>query len=344
MLGLCLLFLGFCLFSLGFGLLGLGFCLLHLHFPVVFEGSLRRNAVPELVVEKHLLVGESGTLYNLKSLVHLSIRQQLGRSLARVLINLCQEAQPEHLHLTLRKRLSLEFRQFHKDEVQTVYHFVSELVVNQMIIVVVVLNIAHKDVVHEVQRIYWLQVGVEHSLVRLRHIGFRGVQQHALLERLGPRHLHLDDELAPFVVATAHIDDAVLLDLRPVGNLVGRPVFYALNTLVVVQRQQRVEQALHQMLVLAEYLLESQVGFRVQVFSFYHIVSSLSSSVPLRAFACKDSLYFRDRQTLARFFTGEVPSRRLRHERSGQAIAHYQCYSNQRHCYSHHLECHVLFC
>ena len=149
---------------------------------------------------------------------------------------------------------------------QAVNHLVCIFVMDKMVVVVVVIYILQQLRVHEVQRIHRLQVGVAHALLRLRHVGLRRVQQHATLERVRPCHLHLHDELALEAVLAAHVDNAVLLSLRPVGYLLGRPVLDALHKLAVLQRQQRVEQADDEVLVLPENLLEGQVGLRVQVF------------------------------------------------------------------------------
>ena len=49
------------------------------------------------------------------------------------------------------------------------------------------------------------------------------------------------------------------------GHALGRHVFNVLYLLTFRERQQGVEQAYHQMGMLTEYLLESQVGFRVMI-------------------------------------------------------------------------------
>ena len=51
---------------------------------------------------------------------------------------------------------------------------------------------------------------------QLLHIGLRGVEEHSVHEAVGPKHLHLDDELPLFLVYAANIDNAVahLWDFR----------------------------------------------------------------------------------------------------------------------------------
>ena len=128
---------------------------------------------------------------------------------------------------------------------------------------VVVIDIIQEPGIDEIQGIDGLKGRVVHTLLCLRHVGLRGIQQDALLERLRPRHLHLDDELTPVVVPAAYVNDAVLLGLRPVGNLLRRPILNTLYTLISPQWEQGVKQTDDEVLVLAEYLLESQVGLRV---------------------------------------------------------------------------------
>ena len=128
---------------------------------------------------------------------------------------------------------------------------------------VVVIDIIQEPGIDEIQGIDGLKGRVVHALLCLRHVGLRGIQQDALLERLRPRHLHLDDELTPVVDPAAYVNDAVLLGLRPVGNLLRRPILNTLYTLISPQWEQGVKQTDDEVLVLAEYLLESQVGLRV---------------------------------------------------------------------------------
>ena len=91
----------------------------------------------------------------------------------------------------------------------------------------------------------------------LSHVSFRVIKQHALLERFRLCHLHLDDELTFLVVAATDIDDTILFSLCAAGDLFGWPIFDALHMLIVLQRQQGVEQANDEVRMLAEYLLES---------------------------------------------------------------------------------------
>jgi hypothetical protein len=79
--------------------------------------------------------------------------------------------------------------------------------------------------------------------LQLLHISLRGVQEHPVHEAISPEHLHLDDELAFFLVHTARIND-VFAHLRRFWNQVTWETLQFLDLSVRLQRQQRVEKAL----------------------------------------------------------------------------------------------------
>ena len=146
---------------------------------------------------------------------------------------------------------------------QAVNHLIGILVVDEVEVVIVVVHVVHEILIDEVKRIDGLQEFVVITFLRLCHVGLGGIEQHALLERVRPSHLHLDDEFTLLVVLAAHIYNTVLFGLHPVGNFLGWPILDALHLLVFFQRQHGIEQTDDEVLVLAEYLLESQVGSRV---------------------------------------------------------------------------------
>jgi hypothetical protein len=78
---------------------------------------------------------------------------------------------------------------------------------------------------------------------QLLHISFRGVKENPVHEAIGPEHLHLDDELAFFLVHAARIND-VFAHLRRFWNQVTWETLQFLDLSVRLQRQQRVEKAL----------------------------------------------------------------------------------------------------
>ena len=87
--------------------------------------------------------------------------------------------------------------------------------------------------------------------------------------------------------------DAVLL-AGVLRHQLGRQILHALYPLALVQWQQGVEQAHHQVGVLAENLLEGQVSLRVQVFSFH--LDSLFNVAEAQAYlpicTCKGNTLF----------------------------------------------------
>ena len=97
-------------------------------------------------------------------------------------------------------------------------------------------------------------------------------------------------------LATAHIDDRVLL-ARILRHHLRLHILHVLYLLALVKGKQGVEEAHHQILVLAEHFLESEVGLRVKIFSILHIVS---------VFCCrKSNHYFRtDKEIGGKFACG----------------------------------------
>ena len=96
--------------------------------------------------------------------------------------------------------------------------------------------------------------------VKLAHKGLGSVKQHALLESFCPQHLHLDNKLTVLHVAASHIYYTVLAYIS-VGHKFGREILHTLDLLVVSQWQQSIKKTDEQVLMLAEYLFESKVGF-----------------------------------------------------------------------------------
>ena len=135
-------------------------------------------------------------------------------------------------------------------------------IMDEAVVVVEVLDVVLKHIVDKAQRIDGLEQVVFLAFLQLAHIGLGGVEEYALLESRRPLHLHLDNELPPVSGLATHVNDAVLAH-RVVGSQLGREIFYFRYLLFLAEREQGVEQADYQVGMLAEYLLECQVGFRV---------------------------------------------------------------------------------
>ena len=134
---------------------------------------------------------------------------------------------------------------------------------HQLVVVIITIGINVHRLVNEVQGIDRLKHLICLARLRLCHVCLRCVKKNTFLERFRPRHLHLYNELAFLVIVATDIDNAVLLHLCALGNFLCWPVFNAFHPLIILQGQEGIEQTDDEVLVLAEYLLESQVGFRV---------------------------------------------------------------------------------
>ena len=100
--------------------------------------------------------------------------------------------------------------------------------------------------------------------VKLAHKGLGSVKQHALLESFCPQHLHLDNKLTVLHVAASDIYYTVLAYIS-VGHKFGREILHTIYLLVVSQWQQSIKKTDEQILMFAEYLFESKVGFWVKI-------------------------------------------------------------------------------
>ncbi len=127
---------------------------------------------------------------------------------------------------------------------------------------VVVLGAAEGVVVHNAERVDRLQTAVAVALVRLLDVGFRRVEQHTLLELVGPVHLHLHNELAALVVFAPHVDYGVLFQWA-VWNQLGRQIFDINHFRPFLERQQRIQETDNKVGMFCEHRLESQVVFRI---------------------------------------------------------------------------------
>ena len=126
-------------------------------------------------------------------------------------------------------------------------------------------------VIHKVQAIHRLDQVVVLTLIQLPDHRLRGVQKHPLLEELVPVELHLNNELAPFFVNATHIDHTVLLS-RILWHHLWRHVFHTGNLAVIGEWQQRIQQAHHQIRMLAKHQLKSQISFWIQILTTHTCV------------------------------------------------------------------------
>ena len=136
------------------------------------------------------------------------------------------------------------------------------LLMHHTIVMVVVLKVWLEDFVDKVERIDRLQQTVFLALAQLTDVCLSGVEEYSALELRSPRQLHFNNELTATCLPATHINDAVLACGCAWSHL-GWQVFDGLNLLALLQWEQGIKQTHHQVRMLAEYLLEGQVGFRV---------------------------------------------------------------------------------
>ena len=231
--------------------------------------TLIDDCIPVILVGIELRLCVGTLLQNLQGFVGIGVFQQFGWCLLGVTVYLGQEAKPQHCHLLLLDRLRLELWQLHEHEAQPLDDAVGVLHVhNGVVMVKLVGTCVEAAIVDEVKRIDRLQQRVVFALIKLFHDGFRGIEDDALLELVVPVHLHFNNEMATASLAAPDIYHAILLAwiLR---NQLSRQILHMLYSLALVQGQQGVEQAHHQVFMFTEHLLKGHVGLRVEIFSFH---------------------------------------------------------------------------
>ena len=147
---------------------------------------------------------------------------------------------------------------------QTFEDFPAVLGVNHPVVVVVPLHARLENLVDEVERVDGLEQIALLRLVKLPDVRLGRIEEDALAEIRRPVHLHLDDELAPARLLAADIHDRVLAR-RGTRHEFRRQIFYRLDLLALVKRQQGVKEAHDEVLVLAKNLLEGHVRLWIKV-------------------------------------------------------------------------------
>lgn len=74
----------------------------------------------------------------------------------------------------------------------------------------------------------------------------------------------------------------MLLGLHPVGHFLGWPILYALHTLVNLQGKHGIKQTDDEVLVVAEYLPEGQVGSRLSILSHSRLLPTENDGAKIR--------------------------------------------------------------
>ena len=226
----------------------------------VIEGLLHADRVPEPFVGRQLSVAECGFFERVHCLLQFGVFQQLLPDLARPLVYLGENAEPQHLHPLLAVGVWVELREFDEHQVQPVYHLLRMLDVHEAVVVVEFPELGLEYFVHEVQGVYGLEEGIVVPLFDLPHVRFRRVEQDALAELLRPYHLHLHDEVPSPVVPAPDVHDAVLP-----GGLSGTISAGRYSSSVISspprRQEQCVQEAHHQVGMFSEHFLECRVGF-----------------------------------------------------------------------------------
>ena len=81
----------------------------------------------------------------------------------------------------------------------------SVLIVHDAIVVDEFRSITLEDVIHKIQGIYRLKIAIFRAFHRLTHVELGGIEQYALLESVGPFHLHFYSEFLAYGIGAEKI-------------------------------------------------------------------------------------------------------------------------------------------
>ena len=111
--------------------------------------------------------------------------------------------------------------------------------INDIIMMIILFQFRFEHIIDQVERVHGLKKVIVFPLVQLPDISFGGIKKDSLLKFLRPYHLHLNKELAPSLILTSHVNNAVFLQ-GIVGNELRRNVFYTLNSIIVIKGKESI--------------------------------------------------------------------------------------------------------
>ena len=159
-----------------------------------------------------------------------------------------------------------KLRQFYKYQMQTIYHLISMLLMNKMIIVIIVIKLRLKNLINKIKGINWLQKRIIFSSVQLLHVGLGSIEENSLLKLRRPNHLHFNNKLASQGILASHIHDAEF-SCRSLGHHLWSKIGHRSDFFfLTLEWKKGVEQTFHQVGMFAKHFLEGQIGLRIQIF------------------------------------------------------------------------------
>ena len=149
---------------------------------------------------------------------------------------------------------------------QTIYHLISMLLMNKMIIVVIVIKFWLKNLINKIEGINWFQKRIIFPSVQLLHVGLGSIEENSLLKLRRPNHLHFYNKLTSQSILTSHIH-YTKFSCGSLGNHLRSKIGHRSDFFfLTLKRKKGVKQTFHQLGMFAEHFLEGQIGLRIQIF------------------------------------------------------------------------------
>ena len=149
---------------------------------------------------------------------------------------------------------------------QTIYHLISMLLMNKMIIVVIVIKFWLKNLINKIEGINWFQKRIIFTKAWIIHICFRVNKKNSLHKFLRPNYLYFNNKLTSLGILASYSQNTIFLQWSfghySKCKIDHRSDFFFL----ALKRKKGVEQTLHQVRMFAKYFIEGQIGLRIQIF------------------------------------------------------------------------------
>ena len=168
---------------------------------------------------------------------------------------------------------------------QTIYHLISMLLMNKMIIVVIVIKLWLKYLINKIEGIDGLIKRIVLTKAGIPHVCFRVSKKNSLHEFLRPNYLYFNNKLTSLGILATYSQNSIFSNGSFRHHSKCKISYRSDFLFLALKRKKGVKQTFHQLRMFAEHFLESQIGLRIQIFH-----------KPFKFF-CKYTPIFRNLQT-----------------------------------------------
>ena len=132
--------------------------------PVIQKGSFNTYRIPEFIIGTEFGISKAGNFKIFYGFSNLRVIEQVGWNILRIGIDFREETEPQYHHALVGNGMRSELREFYEGEMQALDDLIAVLIVHDAVVVDEIRSIMRKDIIYQVERIYWLQFAVFASL------------------------------------------------------------------------------------------------------------------------------------------------------------------------------------